>query len=162
MNFGITECHHSLVIKKSTYSLIALVKELFLGSFKTHSYMKKLLLSFALVQSCIVVTFCQESKLVKIPSEKRVLQVEKNSSKTPSLQERVSQMEGTYQIQTTNKDYQPLFTEDLVSAIENGRRSNEDITITWGEFSKIYIPSEASISKKDFIPLAPTKYLEIK
>ncbi len=120
--------------------------------------MTKLLLLTALVVCCFSSAFAQESKFANTETKPRLLEVEKKSS-SMSMQERFAQLEGTFQIQTSKEEYSLLITEDLLLTIEYGRKQNEAISIKWGDFSMIYLPSLSQINQSDYIPLQTVKYV---
>lgn len=75
------------------------------------------------------------------------------------LKELVSIHQGTYQLRVSNQNYAPILNLALLDTVINSRQQVTNVSFELDEFTRVFIPSFATIGNDLFIPLQTIIYI---
>ena len=75
------------------------------------------------------------------------------------LKELVSVHQGTYQVRVSKVNYAPIMNLTLLETVINSREQDVNVSIEIDEFTRVFIPSNATIESENFLPLETVVYL---
>jgi len=94
-----------------------------------------------------------------VPEKLEVVEGISNINSSASLKSLFSAIDGTYQIQITDANYNALLSQSLYDKIVVSRKKYEDVSLVLDNKSKLFLPAYSKIEKSSFMKLKKSIYL---